>query len=210
MSESTESEQKIREQLLLLSKDKAPESSPEYEAELMQRVNQRKAELENSPEEDSFWDGFDEDEDDNFDHMSDISEDESEEKISRIHWTAAAASAPAAPSARPRIRRMWTTVASIAALLVFLFGGTALSRNSLHAPDPNPGNHISVVQTDGNTGADKSGIVDTSDYGSAPSEAALFFQDMWLFIKTAAPYIGGAAAIGLILLVLGRRKKSDS
>ena len=207
MSESTQSEQNIREQLHLLSRDKAPESSPEYEAELMQKVIQRKAELENSPEEDSFWDDFDVDNDET-PVWGDGTEDFEEEKISPVHPDL---DTPAASYAdHSRIRRIWTSFAAVAALLVFLFGGTALSRNSLRPTAPGPGSHISVVQTDSSTGADKTGIVDTSDPGSEPSETVLFFQDMWLFVKAAAPYIGGAAAVGLILLLLRRRQKTDS
>lgn len=115
----------------------------------------------------------------------------------------------AAQETRPEARILRTrfrACIAAAAALVFLIGGTLLTRGSLRAGmlPPRPG-----------TPAGLSGqptAYDPSNPGEPEAENSgngfiLFLEDMWLFVKAAAPYLGSAAAGAAVAVFVLRKKE---
>lgn len=104
----------------------------------------------------------------------------------------------------------WRVALSIAAVFVFLIGGTVLTRGKLRDTDRPVIPSVPVVENpDGNTGNDGLGIIDTSDI-KIPEGVSAFFQDIWLFAKAVAPELICAAAGAAIGICIMKKKKKIS
>lgn len=89
----------------------------------------------------------------------------------------------------------WRRWISIAAVFVFLFGGTLLTRGSFRNTPVMPGTPSAVT------------VPKTSQPEEGQrSEVALFFEDMGLFVKAALPYLAGAGAVAAALLIIRKKK----
>ncbi len=186
MKHDSLSEQEVRQMLDHISDDTVPDSSPEFEKTLMDKVIQRKNELDKSAEEDDFWDGFD----------SDLPEENNERNPGR----------PVSPAFG------WKALIAAAALFVFLIGGTLLTRGKLRDPGPGPAANI-IGQNAGlsGSGTDGSEIQDASDKKNTASghqESASFLQDMGLFVRASLPYLVVIAAGGTLSVIV-RQKLHD-
>ena len=107
------------------------------------------------------------------------------------------------------LQPQWKAMLSIAAVFVFLICGTLLTRGSLRTNPSTPGGQIVVIDNPGGEpGGNGPEVIDTSDVKNSDS-FAVFMQDMWLFIKAALPYLCGAAAIAVIIILVMKKKRSD-
>ena len=107
------------------------------------------------------------------------------------------------------IQPQWKAMLSIAAVFVFLICGTLLTRGSLRTNPGTPGGQIIVIDNPGDEpGGNGPDVIDTSDVKNSDS-FAVFMQDMWLFIKAAMPYLCGAAVIAVIIILVMKKKRSD-
>ena len=61
-----------------------------------------------------------------------------------------------------------------------------------------------IIDNQGGDDIDENDIIDTSAVKTAEGFAG-FMQDMWLFIKAAAPYLGGAALLATAFIVIKKR-----
>ena len=103
----------------------------------------------------------------------------------------------------------WKIWLAAAAVFIFLFGGTLLTRGSLHTDnnpsDPGTGK-TSIVQP---MSMDPLSI-DQSEEEKIPqdqNQATLFFEDMWLFVKASLPWLGGAGALAVLLYLVRKKQK---
>lgn len=82
-------------------------------------------------------------------------------------------------------------ILSVAAVFIFLLGGTLLTREKHRSGEPSENHPTTVVHYSDNS--------QSTDKG--------FVQDLWQFVKTAAPYLGCAAVgAGLTLLIVRKRR----
>ena len=138
-----------------LETQEVPEMTPEFDARAMDRIIQRKKELDE--EEPEIRTG----------------------KSSGMGW------------------RAWVAVA---ATFVFLLGGTLLTRESFHTEkvlNPLTGEEILIKRLPGAAG----------DPAGTRNGITLFFQDMWLFVKAALPYLAGAAIVAVIWYFVRKKLK---
>lgn len=111
-------------------------------------------------------------------------------------------------SHRTSVRSGWKIWLAAAAVFIFLFGGTLLTRGSLHTDYPS------------DPGTGKTGIVqpmsmdplsiDQTEEEKIPqdqNQATLFFEDMWLFVKASLPWLGGASALAVLLYLVRKKQK---
>lgn len=100
---------------------------------------------------------------------------------------------------------------SIAAALVFLIGGTLLTRDRLRPKVPS-GQPEDVIQSTAlRTDGQEEGSGAEPGKEAEPGGIALFLEDMGLFLKAAVPYLTGAgAAAAVLLLVRGKDKRGGN
>ncbi len=197
------SEQEI-EQMLKNASGEVPDSSPEFEKNLMKRVMERKAELESESDRDDFWQGFNTDEpaltDEPVLNDEENEENEENEEIEQKHSA--------------KIIH-WKELIAIAAVFVFLIGGTLLTRGRLRdaGSSQSPVTHTIGGEKDpAGSKIDSSKIVDASDRKetiSQENDSYSFFQDMGLFVRASLPYLAIAAGGAAIWIIIYRKRKSQ-
>lgn len=187
-----------------------PPMAPEFEARAMEKIRQRKAEM---------------------DQREKAAEDlPAESSVREIPAAAAAGKLteekeagrtsvkekpkgnPAGESSgarilRPRFRG-WIAAAAAA---VFLVGGTLLTRGSLRpSQEPQPGAPIVLSGTPTSYDPSRPDAPEGQGEGRNPEQgsgAVLFLEDMWLFLKAALPYLGSAAAGAAVTAFVLRKKE---
>ena len=196
-----------------------PPMAPEFEARAMEKIRQRKAEM---------------------DQREKAAEDlPAESSVREIPAARPAAPRPAAAAAgklpeekeagrtsvkekpkgnpagessgarilRPRFRG-WIAAAAAA---VFLVGGTLLTRGSLRpSQEPQPGAPIVLSGTPTSYDPSRPDAPEGQGEGRNPEQgsgAVLFLEDMWLFLKAALPYLGSAAAGAAVTAFVLRKKE---
>lgn len=169
----------------------------EFKAHFMEDVIRRKQELEEMEEDDHFWEDFELAEDD---MDPEESPEESQRQIPEI---------PVINLYREQQtgRKKLAIVLSLVAVLVFLFGGTLLTRGKLHnSPSTGTPGNVIVNQLDD---INENDIVDTSEVKNPDAQNTFsgFMSDMWLFVRTASPYLGCMAAGALITFGVTKKKK---
>ena len=103
----------------------------------------------------------------------------------------------------------WKAWLAVAAAFIFLFGGTLLTRKSFHNETSwNPGNGQPdvVFRPAAFNPPDGNPKTETTD-PQEQNEAALFFEDMWMFLKISLPWAGGAGVVVLLVFLIRKRKK---
>lgn len=103
----------------------------------------------------------------------------------------------------------WKAWLAVAAAFIFLFGGTLLTRKSFHNETSwNPGNGQPdvVFRPAAFNPPDGNPKTETTDQ-QEQNEAALFFEDMWMFLKISLPWAGGAGVVVLLVFLIRKRKK---
>ena len=104
----------------------------------------------------------------------------------------------------------WKAWLAAAAAFVFLLGGTLLTRGSFRTDQPD--------QPD----SGKPGIVhpmaidpladpqtEEAKEPETQNQIALFFGDMWLFLKAALPWLGGAGALAVAVYLVRKKQKGS-
>ena len=108
---------------------------------------------------------------------------------------------------RPRFRG-WVAAAAAA---VFLVGGTLLTRGSLRpSQGPQPGAPIVLSGQPTSYDPSRPDAPEGQGEGRNPEQGSgvvLFLEDMWLFLKAALPYLGSAAAGAAVTAFVLRKKE---
>ncbi len=129
-------------------------------------------------------------------------------------WLYEEKAGPRPRKAEAKKRTRWTVLLALAAVFVFLIGGTLLTRgkfgdtNRPYRPDEQAIPESQKTGDGGTEETDGTRMPDVSPESVSVSGAESFFSDMWLFVKAAAPYVlcfaAGAAAGGFAV-----RKKQE-
>ena len=191
-----------------------PPMTPEFEARAMDRIRQRKAEMDQQEK-----------------AAEDLPAESNIREIPAARPAAAAAGknpegkeaggtpakeevkgSPAGESSgarilRPRFRG-WIAAAAAA---VFLVGGTLLTRGSLRpSQELQSGAPIVLSGTPTSYDPSRPDAPEGQGEGQNPEQgsgAVLFLEDMWLFLKAALPYLGSAAAGAAVTAFVLRKKE---
>ena len=112
---------------------------------------------------------------------------------------------------RKKRQTQWRVALSIAAVFVFLIGGTILTRGKLRDTDRPVIPSVPVTDhPGGNTGDGGTDIIDTSEI-KTPEGVSAFFEDMWLFVKAAAPeLICAAAGVAAGIFIMKRKEQRSN
>ena len=195
-------DEELNELLADLAEEEDEDFSPDFYEHEMERILQRKKELEEEAAESKA-------QPDKGDTDTRPAE-EAGTDVTESADTANVVSFPAYKKNKTKgLQPQWKVMLSIAAVFVFLICGTLLTRGSLRTDPNTPGGQIVVIDNPGGEpGGNDPGVIDTSDVKN-PDSFAVFMQDMWLFIKSALPWLCGAAAIVLIILVIKKKRSDD-
>ena len=190
-----------------------PPMTPEFEARAMDRIRQRKAEMDQQEK-----------------AAEDLPAESNIREIPAARPAAAAGKNPEGKEAgrtpakeevkgspagessgvrilRPRFRG-W---AAAAAAAVFLVGGTLLTRGSLRPGQaPQPAGPIVLSGQPTSYDPSRPDAPEGQQEGQNPEQnsgVVLFLEDMWLFVKAALPYLGSAAAGAAVTAFVLRKKE---
>ncbi len=188
-------DRELKKLLAAIADEEVPESSPEFYAHEMERVLQRKKELEAEAalqKEKATPD---------LKLVSDKNSNPPELQVDRKR--------------EKRMRNTWRSLIAIAAMFVFLIGGTVLTRGKLRAPVNigQPGGQITVVDFPGGQSIDPGKDRQDTSQLTGTGDAGSFLEDMWLFLLTSLPYLGGTAIIvagGYVVLKTTKRKDKSN
>ena len=97
-----------------------------------------------------------------------------------------------------RILKAWIAAAAV---LVFLLGGTLLTRGSLRGNVPDSGNPPVVHAMPYNPFDE----TPEKEQDKPQNEAVLFLEDMWLFLKASLPWLGGAGGVAIVLYCIKKK-----
>ena len=215
-------DRELKKLLAAIADEEVPESSPEFYAHEMERVLQRKKELEAEAalqeSSVSVKDNTEIGPDEQSDNKNTVAtSDNPREEKSRpdLQLVSDQYSKPhGLPTDRSRNKRMrntWRSLIAIAAMFVFLIGGTVLTRGKLRTPVNigQPGGQITVVDFPGGQSIDPGKDRQDTSQLTGTEDAGSFLEDMWLFLKASLPYLGGTAIIvagGYVVLKATKRK----
>ena len=187
-------DRELKKLLAAIADEEVPESSPEFYAHEMERVLQRKKELEAEAalqKEKATPD---------LKLVSDKNSNPPELRVDRKR--------------EKRMRNTWRSLIAIAAMFVFLIGGTVLTRGKLRTPVNigQPGGQITVVDFPGGQSIDPGKDRQDTSQLTGTEDAGSFLEDMWLFLLASLPYLGGAAILvgGGYVVVKNTRSKNKS
>ena len=188
-------DRELKKLLAAIADEEVPESSPEFYAHEMERVLQRKKELEAEAalqKEKATPD---------LKLVSDKHSNPPELRVDRKR--------------EKRMRNTWRSLIAIAAMFVFLIGGTVLTRGKLRTPVNigQPGGQITVVDLPGSQSIDPGKDRQDTSQLTGTENAGSFLEDMWLFLLASLPYLGGTAIIvagGYVVLKTTKRKDKSN
>ena len=192
--------------------DDTSEMPEEFKSKMMESVRERVKAERNTQDEESFQEDLDfiDSDYEQSEEVKSSSEAVSDTPITELH--------DRKKTSAGRFSRQWTTILSLAAVFVFVLGGTLLTRGKLRSPGNSSnssvteGQIVTVITPYADTSIDESSVIETGKVSKpqAPAQPApaSFLQDMWLFIKAAAPYLG-SALVGAGIAVFFMRKKKE-